>query len=119
MIAEKIKCTKYKELREGKSELIISSYLFRLSPPHEGQEFVVCSASTFRIGTLENQETFIFPSDEKGNILSSDELTGSNYVVANPSLPLIDLGYKIVEPGTCHYCLKTKCNCGATERSDR
>ncbi len=47
--------------------------LYRLSPPLEDNEFVVVSA----VDAYSGPETYIFPSNEDGDVISWGELEGS------------------------------------------
>lgn len=75
--------------------------LYRLDPPlthndyFDGEithEYVVVSAAN---DPYSGPETYIFPADEKGNVTSWGELTGSQRGTLDHEAVLSDLGYTI------------------------
>ena len=70
--------------------------LFKLEPAHEGHQFVKVSAARVFMPLGSNEvESFIFASDEQGEIKDWTELPGSAKGVFSTSSPLRSLGYKI------------------------
>lgn len=74
------------------------AYLYKLSErmkDYDGQEvdtdYVVSSAATGM-----GFETYLFPADEKGKVISWGELPGSIKGVCDTNVPLESLGYEII-----------------------
>jgi len=67
-----------------------SKDLFHVDPPIEEHEYVISS-----VGGLVSVETYLFPSNESGEIVDWMELKGSQRGVADTTKPLRDLGYEI------------------------
>lgn len=67
---------------------------YRLSPPLEGHEYVIVSASTV---LLSGPETYIFPADEKGNVTDWAELDGSFRGDRDHNRALRSAGYTVSE----------------------
>lgn len=66
--------------------------LYRLEPPHDEIEYVVVSAcSPYDLGP----ETYIFPADESGAVVSWLEMTGSYKGGLDHAEALSGLGYEI------------------------
>ncbi len=65
--------------------------LYRVDPPLEGNEFVVVSA----VFAYSGPETYIFPSDADGEIVSWSELEGSLYDCVDHIKALNSAGYLV------------------------
>ncbi len=48
--------------------------LYRMNPPHEGNEFVIASAAN---ALYSGPETYLFPADADGRVIGWSELEGS------------------------------------------
>ena len=72
-------------------------HLYRLSPPleYEGNshEYVIVSAI---LSPFSGPETYIFPSNEQGEVTSWGELPGSTRGILNHKKALRNMGYKVV-----------------------
>jgi hypothetical protein len=73
--------------------------LYKLSPPikdDEGKEYeyVVCSTVNAMFSGI---ETFIFPSDDQGVVLSWGELEGSQRGTTSHKKVLADAGYTLIK----------------------
>ncbi|MCZ2224329.1 MAG: hypothetical protein LC122_11960 [Chitinophagales bacterium] len=64
-----------------------------MSPPLEGYEHVVISSA---VVPFTGPETYIFPCDNDGKIISWGELEGSQRGTLDYSVVLADLGYEEV-----------------------
>lgn len=68
--------------------------VYRLEPPTRDIEYVVVSA--VKNEALGLHETYIFHSDEQGNILSWSELEGSYKNGLNHAVALSGFGYRVL-----------------------
>jgi len=76
-----------------------TAYLFKVNPPIEDYDdghhhYVIVSQADV---PYSGYETYIFPSDIEGNIVSWGELESSRRGEVTPRELLIELGYEIVE----------------------
>ena len=81
--------TKVKDLQTHR--LMHSSALYRLSDRLKGFDYVVVSAVVDRL----IHETYIFGSDENGEVLDWGELRGSTCGVYNHETALNNAGYEV------------------------
>lgn len=95
----------------------VSQKLFAVEPPLDGHSYVVVSASKVTQSALANLasglsdpdlgisliETYIFASNETGDIKSSTELTGSQKGTLDHNKVLNDLGYAVLDT-SYFYC---------------
>lgn len=73
----------------------ITQNLYKMSPYYQGNEYVVLSQSNVMFS---GWETYIFPSDQEGNILDWGEMEGSSRGLYNDSEILTGIGYKRITP---------------------
>lgn len=66
--------------------------LYQMNPPHEGHEYVIASAATGWV-----METYLFPSNESGDVIDWLELGGSQKNITDHDTVLADLGYTVVK----------------------
>ena len=66
--------------------------LYRMEPPHEGNEFVVASAVN---ALYSGPETYLFPSDADGLVIGWNELEGSYRGGLSHAIALGRAGYSI------------------------
>jgi hypothetical protein len=75
----------------------IDQRLYKLIPPYGSHEYVIVSASRLsRISVYVPDETYIFPSNESGEIVEYIELNGSYRGGLSHSQALEGAGYIIV-----------------------
>lgn len=67
--------------------------LYQMDPPHDGSEFVIASAINNEFG----METYLFPSNAQGEIVSFSEMEGSMRGTTEHSDALESAGYKVTQ----------------------
>ena len=66
--------------------------LYRMSPPHEGNEFVIASAAN---ALYTGPETYLFPADADGLVISWNEIEGSYRGGLSHAIAMGRAGYRI------------------------
>jgi len=77
------------------SEHIVGVY--KMSPPHEGNEYVYCSSSNRNMAYLSVKETYLFASDGE-EVTDWRELQGSQRDVLSHKEVFQDIGYTTINP---------------------
>ena len=74
------------------------SELFMCCPPYQGQSYVLVSAVTsLDLQDKPENETYIFPSNKKGEVTSWTELPGSARGIFDPEQVLENIGYEVCD----------------------
>lgn len=68
--------------------------LYRMDPPHEGEEYVIASAV---IAAMDGPETFLFPATKDGEAKDYGEMDGSRRGTLNHHTAMAEAGYQIVD----------------------
>ena len=81
--------------------------LYRLSPPlqhtywdHDNEEYEEASYDYVITSAIDSEwgmETYVFPSNEDGEITDWEELPGSRKGTTDNDIPLLELGYTLLE----------------------
>lgn len=74
------------------SDGTIEQKLYKMDPPHEGNEYVVASASTIGLAC----EVYLFPADSTGKIIGWQELPGSYRGGLDHDDAIASAGYEVV-----------------------
>ena len=81
---------------EARNENVKQS-LYKMSPPHEGYEYVIASSLYEMVGRHQLDETYLFGADKDGEILNWSELSGSMKGTQSHAEALNHAGYSVID----------------------